>query len=419
LGRALPDAKEGRRRGGDHGTTMTRKRKLGFVVQRYGLEIAGGAEYHCRLIAELLKDHFDIQVFTTCALDYVEWKNHYPEGETVLNGVPVHRFKVERTRDILGFAESAARIASPDHSREDEENWMDAQGPYAPALRDHVRALADQGVFDALIYFSYRYWTTCRTLRPSRTPSILAPTAEDDGLYRLGVFRPLFEAATQFAFNSVEERAMLEAAMGRALRGEIVGVGSALPSSVDPQSFRERFGIDGPFLLYVGRIDLNKGCPELFAHFLRFRRETGSDLRLVLIGRAVLELPKEESIRSLGFLDDADKWNALAACTALAIPSRLESLSMATLEAFYAQRPVVANAHCAVLRGQCRRSGGGLYYSNYDEFREILRLLEKDAPLRARMGRAGNEYFEQHYSWPVILEKYRRLIDAAQAVEAR
>jgi glycosyltransferase involved in cell wall biosynthesis len=397
---------------------MTRKRRLGFVVQRYGLEIAGGAEYHCRLIAELLRDHADIQVFTTCALDYVEWKNHYPEGETVLNGVPVQRFPVEKTRDILGFASAAARIALPHHSREEEENWMDAQGPYAPALRDHVIALADDAAFDALIYFSYRYWTTCRTLKASRTPSILAPTAEDDGLYRLGIFRPVFEAATQFAFNSVEERAMLETAMGRTLPGEIVGVGSALPSSVDPLSFRERFGIDGPFLLYVGRIDLNKGCPELFDHFLRFRRETGSSLRLVLIGRAVLEVPKDEAIRSLGFLDDADKWSALAACLALAIPSRLESLSMATLEAFYAQRPVVANAQCAVLRGQCRRSGGGLYYSNYDEFREILQLLEGDAPLRDRMGRAGHRYFETHYAWPVILEKYGRLIDAAQSREA-
>ncbi len=52
---------------------MTEKLKLGFEVQRYGLEIAGGAEYHCRLIAELLRDHAEVSVFTTCALDYVEW----------------------------------------------------------------------------------------------------------------------------------------------------------------------------------------------------------------------------------------------------------------------------------------------------------------------------------------------------------
>ncbi len=393
---------------------MTGKLKLGFVVQRYGLEIAGGAEYHCRLIAELLRDHADVEVFTTCALDYVEWKNHYSEGETVLNGVRVRRFKVEQQREILRFASLSERIARPDHSREDEEEWMDAQGPYSPALRDHVLQAAAFGHHDALIYFSYRYWTTCRTLRPSKTPALLAPTAEDDGLYRLGLFKEPFEAVTQFVFNSVEERQMLESALGRKLPGDIVGVGSALPASVDGEAFRKRHGIFGPFLLYVGRIDLNKGCPELFDHFLRYRAETGSQLKLVLIGRALLELPKDDSILALGFLEDHEKWDALAASLALAIPSRLESLSMVTLEAFYAERPVVANAHCAVLRGQCRRSGGGLYYANYDEFREVLQVLEGDAELRGRMGRAGHAYFETHYAWPVILDKYLRLIEAAR-----
>jgi glycosyltransferase involved in cell wall biosynthesis len=174
----------------------------------------------------------------------------------------------------------------------------------------------------------------------------------------------------------------------------------------------------GAFLLYVGRIDLNKGCPELFDHFLRYRKETGSVLSLVLIGRAVLQIPNHDSIKALGFLDDADKWDALAACMALAIPSRLESLSMATLEAFHAQRPVVANANCAVLRGQCRRSGGGLYYSTYDEFKEIVAVLERDEALRARMGRAGQAYFHKHYAWPVILEKYLRLIATARQAKA-
>ena len=397
---------------------MTGRLKLGFAVQRYGVEIAGGAEYHCRLIAEMLKDHAEVDVFTTCALDYVEWKNHYPEGEAILNGVRVTRFPVARQRDILRFAALSDAIQVARHTADDEEAWMDAQGPYAPALRDHVIRVAEEGRYDALIFFSYRYWTTCRSLLPSKTPALLAPTAEDDGLYRLPLFRKAFETTTQFVFNSVEERLMLETALGQPLPGEIVGVGSALPASMDEAAFRQRFGIEGPFLLYVGRIDLNKGCPELFDHFLRYRRETGSNLSLVLIGRAVLPIPEDPSVKAIGFVEDSDKWNALAACLALAIPSRLESLSMVTLEAFWAKRPVVANAHCAVLRGQCRRSGGGLYYTSYDEFRGILETLEGDAPLRARMGRAGHAYFEKNYAWPVILEKYLRLIAAARRAKA-
>jgi glycosyltransferase involved in cell wall biosynthesis len=192
-----------------------------------------------------------------------------------------------------------------------------------------------------------------------------------------------------------------------------VGVGSALPRTVSGAAFRAGFAIDGAFLLYVGRIDNNKGCDELFDFFLRHRRETGSALRLVLIGRSILPIPDDPGVVSLGFQPDEVKWNALDACLALAMPSRFESLSMVTLEAFWSRRPVLANARCAVLRGQCRRSGGGLYYANYAEFTEALSRLESDEALRRRLGAGGRRYFDEHYAWPVIERKYENLIRMA------
>jgi glycosyltransferase involved in cell wall biosynthesis len=88
----------------------------------------------------------------------------------------------------------------------------------------------------------------------------------------LPIFPPLFRAARAIVYNSVEERAMIEAASGnRDVPGEVVGVGSELPAHVDPEGFRSRYGLAGPFLLYVGRVDLNKGCPQLFDHFRRYR----------------------------------------------------------------------------------------------------------------------------------------------------
>ena len=49
--------------------------KLAFVVQRYGADIAGGSEAHCRELAERLSPRHDITVLTTCARDYVTWEN--------------------------------------------------------------------------------------------------------------------------------------------------------------------------------------------------------------------------------------------------------------------------------------------------------------------------------------------------------
>jgi glycosyltransferase involved in cell wall biosynthesis len=187
---------------------------------------------------------------------------------------------------------------------------------------------------------------------------------------------------------------------------------------MDGDGFRRRHGLEGPFLLYVGRIDENKGCRQLFDFFRRYLAETESRLRLVLIGKAVLPIPPDPSIVSLGFLPDQEKWDALAAADLLAMPSRYESLSMVTLEAWWAERPVLANGKCEVLRGQCLRSNAGLYYSSYDEFRETLAILESRPDIRQAMGRNGRRYFEKNYAWDVIEKKYLSLIARVQAENA-
>lgn len=412
--------------------------KLAFVVQRYGLDIAGGAEFHCRLIAEHMARHAEVEVLTTCASDYVTWANHYPEGRELLGGVPVRRFRVKRPRVPERFADWSERVmravpaghgpgpAAP--SREtapvvdprrapDELRWLEEEGPWSPRL---VRYLRDHaGAFDFFVFFSYRYYTTYHGLRSVPDKALLVPTAEDDGVYRLSIFPPLFHLPRAIVYNSVEERAMIERASGNAcVPGDVVGVGSRLPTQpVDGAAFRRRHALDGRFALYVGRIDENKGCRQLFDFFRRYRAETGSTLTLALVGKPVIPIPPDPGIRHLGFLSDAEKWEALEACELLCMPSRYESLSMVTLEAWWAQRPVLANARCDVLRGQCQRSRAGLYYAHYDEFRETLQLLEGDAGLRRAMGANGRLYFDSHYAWDVIERKYLELL--ARAAEPR
>ena len=199
-------------------------------------------------------------------------------------------------------------------------------------------------------------------------------------------------------------------ARNEAVPGDVVGVGTEVPTSYDGERFRAKFGIDAPYVIYIGRIDENKGCHRLFEYFLRFKTETRSPVQLLLIGNSILPIPSHPDVRHLGFLSEQDKFDGIAGAGALMMPSFYESLSMVTLEAWAMGKPVLANAACDVLQGQCRRSNGGLFYDNYGEFREALALLLDDSALRDALGRNGQAYFNANYTWDVIENKYLGIV---------
>ena len=395
--------------------------RLAVVVQRYGLEINGGAELHARYVAERLARHADVEVLTTCARDYVTWRNEYPEGAETIHGLPVRRFPVVHERDPAEFGLRSRRVFEQPHSIADELRWLSSQGPASPALISWL--VRHEQRYDYCIFFSFRYYHAYHGIRAVARRALLVPTAERDPAVALSLFGPAFRGVRAILYNSFEERAMIQHVSGNhAVPGVVVGVGSEVPEQASAERFRAQTGIAGPFALYVGRIDPNKGCADLFTHF-RGYAAAGGRLDLVLAGSAQMPVPDHPRIRPLGFVSDQDKYDALAAAHLLVMPSPYESLSMVTLEAWAMGRPVLVNGACDVLVGQVLRSNAGLYYTSRAEFIETLRLLENDPRLRAGLGANGRRYFNRHYAWPEIDRKYlellRRLEDEDPAAAGR
>ena len=386
--------------------------KIAFVVQRYGMEINGGAELHCRWVAEHMSKYWDVEVLTTRAFDYITWKNHYPKGMDKVNGIPVRRFSVTRPRDPEKFGRIQRFILEREHTLEDELKWLEEEGPLSPSLIDFLKDHRDD--YDYFIFFSYRYFHSYWGIHKLPSRSILVPTAERDEVVDLHLFKNLFKLPRAFIYNSHEERAMInEIAQNRDIPGDVVGVGTEVPDSFSMEEFRRKFDISGPYIIYIGRIDENKGCDQLFQFFLRYKREkrAENEVKLVLVGSTKLKIPAHDDVVYLGFLSEEDKFSGLGGADLLLMPSFYESLSMVTLEAWALEKPVLANAHCDVLKGQCLRSNAGLYYENYPEFREGLNLFLRSAELRAAMGRNGLKYFQKNYTWDVIEKKYLNILD--------
>ncbi len=375
--------------------------KLAFVIQRYGLEVNGGAELHCRWLAERLAQRHQVEVFATRALDYLEWRNHYPAGTEVVNGIPVHRHTVKRTRNARAFASLSNLCFHGTHTREEEEAWVRENGPFSPALVKAVARSRDR--FDRFLFYCFRYYHSYHGLPAVRERAILVPTAEEDPAVQLGIMKPFFALPRGIVYLTPEEQTLVEDASGnRGLPSVVIGSGLNLPQ-VDPAlDFRAQHQLRRPFLLYVGRIDKNKGCVTLFAYFKKFRQETGKDVDLVLAGRNVVPIPDDPHIRHVGFITEEEKVAALRQCALLVMPSPYESLSVVTLEAWKLGVPVLANARCKVLMGQCLRASGGLFYHGYAEFAESLRMLLDEPQLAQALGRQGREYVEREYSWQTI-----------------
>ena len=417
--------------------------KIAFVVQRYGAEILGGSEYHCRLIAERLAPRHQVEVLTTCAADYITWKNEYAEGSDRVRGVTVRRFANARTRDIHAFNRYSEWIFNNAHTREDEVEWLRQQGPWCPALLEYLERNHQQ--YDILIFFTYLYAPTVLGVKIAPYKSILVPTAHDEPAIHLDIYKELFSLPAGLAYNTDVERRFLTTRFSiRAVEEETVGCGVELPHSqphqrerdhrerptdrgddAEPEgersedtspsfrphlaqrgsAFRRRHRLHGPFVLYGGRIDPGKGCEELIEYFRTYVQE-GGEASLVLMGIKLMPLPEEPFIRFAGRLSDQERLQALEAATVVVVPSPYESLSLLALESFAVGTPVLANARSEVLVDHCHRSNAGLFYADRDEFTECLRLLVADARLRAAMGRNGRHYIRENYRWDVVIGKY-------------
>jgi glycosyltransferase involved in cell wall biosynthesis len=391
--------------------------KIAIVVQRYGADINGGAELHARYVAEHLAAHADVRVLTTCARDYITWRNEWPEGTEVVGGIPVERFSVARERDVIDFRDRSAVVFKHQHTIHDELEWLDSQGPYSPSLIARLRRAADE--CDFLLLFSVRYHHAYHGARIAPQKAVLVPTAEREASLGLAIFPPLFRGVRAIMYNSFEEQTLVQALSSNThVPGVVVGIGSEIPAATDPDRVRAALGLANPFIVYVGRIDANKGCADLFRHFLDYVDRSGRLLDLVLVGNAVLPIPTHPRIRHVGFVSDRDKFDLIAAAELLVMPSPYESLSMVALEAWALGKPVLASGKCDVLVGQCLRSNGGLYYNDAAEFGAALDTLLSDSRTAAALGEHGRRYYAEHYAWPVIERKYLDMFDRLQAEPA-
>ncbi len=390
--------------------------RLLYVVQRYGHEVAGGAELHCRQFATrmALRGH-QVGVVTTCAQSYVDWANVYPPGTAEVDGVSVHRLATARPRDPARFGPLNDRVAWGPRpiALHVQRAWMHAQGPYVPELAPWLAERVTAGTDDVIVFFTYLYWTTWAGLPATagKAPSVLHPTAHDEPSLSLSLFDAIFRLPDALAFSTEEERGLVRRRFRVDPPSAVLGIGFDLDLTGDADAFRRSHALgDAPYLVVVGRVDAAKGSDELFDFFRVYKQRHPGPLKLVVVGEPVQAPQPHPDVVVTGFVDESTKRGAVEGATVLVQPSYFESFSMVLAEGWLQRRPALVQGHCDTLAGHARRSGGAIAYRGYAEFEAALELLVSTPGLARHLGEAGRRYIASHYTWDMVLERYEALL---------
>ena len=389
------------------------------VVQRYGNDIGGGAERSCADLAERLmtRGHV-VEVLTTDARTYGDWKPGFSSGRSVENGVVVHRLPVTTRMnremfDPLNQRVIGAALQGRHVPMVVQREWLQALGPVMTGIDGWLDANIER--FDLISVHTLGYWhaTAAMAAVRGRRPVVLHPLAHDEPNLALPIFDAALYGADGFAFLTIEEQTLIERRTGRVRPAAVIGLGIEAPPVVGDharRSIRSRLGLGASdsFLLCAGRVDRDKGVHALAAMWAQARPDKRP--LLVVAGEIVHPLAASDRVRVVGALTRDELAASMAEAIALVHPSAFESFAIVLAEAWAQGTPTLVNAACDVLVGQCRRSGAGLAWGDMAELEEQVEALGASPELRGVLGERGRLAVAAGTRWVDTIDRYEALL---------
>ena len=383
-----------------------------FVTPWYGA-FAGGAEVAARRLAlNLSMRGMDVSVYTTCCPTPFDdwWTDGLAPGRYDTDGLKVRRFPVNTEGSETFHRLNAKLVNGRGLSGAEELDYMRS------TIGSHElisRIKADRS--STYVFIPYLYGTTFWGVNAVAERSVVIPCLHDEAVAWWGSTRDMMLKAKMLVFLSEEERALAERLYKKDLSHmPVLGVGVNTDVRADGQRFRVKYGIKGPFIVYMGRKDRGKNLLVLIDYVKSHTESFGADLKLVLIGGGDDSLVPSGDPRfvDLGFVPEEDKYDALAASTALCNLSVNESFSFVVMESWLAGAPVIVSSGSSVTRGHVERSGGGFSVGNSGEFSRCVEELTRKPALGRRLAQMGRRYVVENYSWdrvaPAYMEAFRK-----------
>ena len=313
--------------------------------------------------------------------------------------------------------------------------------PFLPDLNGALRR-GDEEVVHVHTYGTYQVAVADRHRRRRGVPFVLSahfhPITSMYGgamrrwlraLYDHRIGGPRLRRAASLIVESREEERLI-ASLGFPLPPvHVVPPGyTPLPAPLPPGSFAERFGIGGPFVLFVGRLAPNKGLSFLLQAFQPLaERDPQASLVLVGadggIGRSLAVQAKDlgiaSRVRQLGHVaDDALLATGLRDARLFVLPSEYEAFGLVLLEAM-AQGTAVIATRVGGIPEFVEDGRAGLLVPPGDPvaLRGALERLWSDPSTARTMGQYGRDRIVPRYSWDEVVRQFERIYEEALSAE--
>lgn len=386
--------------------------RLAFITPWYGEKIPGGMEMVTRhTVKHLIAQGYEVEVWTTCIRDFFdEWShNHHRAGLTQEGGVPVRRFKVAKRNKPAFDAVNAELMNGRLPSTTDQQTYLNEM-INCPDLFAHIKQNPDYLLF----FLPYMFSTTISGAQIAPQRSAVIPCLHDEAYARLPIYGQVLSQVHTLVFLAHAEGDLTQQFYGKHPEQyqHVVGSGVDVDITAVADRFRQTYNLHQPFILYVGRRSAGKNAPLLVDYWTRYAQATGTSAQLVLMGPDPIHLTAEQKlhVRDVGFVPLQDKYDGMAAASALCQPSLNESFSLVMMESWLTETPTLVHGHCAVTKEHCVRSNGGLYFTNYPEFVGTIEYLLTHEKERQMMGQNGRSYVLQHFKWAHIMQQYQQII---------
>lgn len=218
------------------------------------------------------------------------------------------------------------------------------------------------------------------------------------------------ESDAIIALTEYEKKVLIEEKKIRAERIHVIGAGPILAEKYSVSEFREKYGIHGIYVLFLGRQVENKGFKAL-AQAAKLVWNKFSDVSFVFIGpetsqsRTFFRYHKDYRIYNLGAVDLKTKTSALAGCKLLCVPSMQESFGMIYSEAWSFGKAVIGGRIPPVACVIKDEKDGFLSSQNPGELAEKICYLLDNSKQSSSMGKRGKKKVQENFTWPKIAKK--------------